>query len=81
MTIGWTLAIITTMSKATNYTIATGLPNAVGTENNYCVGIAPDGTVFTVYVNTSGELILRPQTGNLTSQTVYLGCTYLTNEA
>ena len=47
----------------------------------YCVGIAPDGTVFTVYVNTSGQIILRPQTGNLTSQTVYLGCTYLTNEA
>ena len=81
VTIGWTLAIKTTLSKGTNYTIASGLPNAAHTENNYCVGIAPDGTVFTVYVNTSGQIILRPQTGNLTSQTVYLGCTYLTNEA
>lgn len=81
VTVGWTLAIKTTLSKGTNYTIASGLPKAAHTENNYCVGIAPDGTVFTVYVNTSGELILRPQTGNLTSQTVYLGCTYLTNEA
>ena len=81
VTIGWTLAIKTTLTKGTNYTIASGLPNAAHTENNYCVGIAPDGTVFTVYVNTSGQIILRPQTGNLTSQTVYLGCTYLTNEA
>ena len=81
VTIGWTLAIKTTLSKGTNYTIASGLPNAAHTENNYCVGIAPDGTVFTVYVNTSGQIVLRPQTGNLTSQTVYLGCTYLTNEA
>ena len=81
VTIGWTLAIKTTFNKGTNYTIATGLPKAAHTENNYCVGIASDGTVFTVYVNTSGALILRPQTGNLTSQTVYLGCTYLTNEA
>lgn len=81
ITVGWTLAIASTLSKATNYTIATGLPKAAHTENNYCVGIAPDGTVFTVYVNTSGQIILRPQTGNLTSQTVYLGCTYLTNEA
>ena len=81
VTVGWTLAIKTTLSKGTNYTIASGLPNAAHTENNYCVGIAPDGTVFTVYVNTSGQIILRPQTGNLTSQTVYLGCTYLTNEA
>ncbi len=81
VTVGWTLAIKTTLSKGTNYTIASGLPNAAHTENNYCVGIAPDGTVFTVYVNTSGQIALRPQTGNLTSQTVYLGCTYLTNEA
>ena len=81
VTVGWTLAIKTTLSKGTNYTIASGLPNAAHTENNYCVGIAPDGTVFTVYVNTSGQIVLRPQTGNLTSQTVYLGCTYLTNEA
>lgn len=81
VTIGWTLATKTTFNKGTNYTIATGLPNAAHMENNYCVGIAPDGTVFTVYVNTSGQIILRPQTGNLTSQTVYLGCTYLTNEA
>ena len=81
VTVGWTLAIKTTLSKGTNYTIASGLPNAANTENNYCVGIAPDGTVFTVYVNTSGQIVLRPQTGNLTSQTVYLGCTYLTNEA
>ena len=83
VTIGWTLALksTTTLRKGTNYTIASGLPNAAHTENNYCVGIAPDGTVFTVYVNTSGQIILRPQTGNLTSQTVYLGCTYLTNEA
>ena len=81
VTVGWTLAIKTTLSKGTNYTIASGLPNAAHTENNCCVGIAPDGTVFTVYVNTSGQIILRPQTGNLTSQTVYLGCTYLTNEA
>lgn len=81
VTIGWTLAIKTTLTKGTNYTIASGLPNAAHAENNYCVGIAPDGTVFTVYVNTSGQIVLRPQTGNLTSQTVYLGCTYLTNEA
>ena len=83
VTIGWTLAIKTgiAFNKGTNYTIATGLPKAAHTENNYCVGIAPDGTVFTVYVNTSGQIVLRPQTGNLTSQTVYLGCTYLTNEA
>ena len=81
VTIGWTLAIKATFNKGTNYTIASGLPNAAHTENNYCVGIAPDGTVFTVYVNTSGQIVLRPQTGNLTSQTVYLGCTYLTNEA
>lgn len=81
VTVGWTLAIKTTLSKGANYTIATGLPNAAHTENNYCVGIAPDGTVFTVYVSTSGQIVLRPQTGNLTSQTVYLGCTYLTNEA
>lgn len=83
VTIGWTLAINKgiVFNKGTNYTIATGLPNAAHTENNYCVGIAPDGTVFTVYVSTSGQIILRPQTGNLTSQTVYLGCTYLTNEA
>lgn len=83
VTIGWTLAINRgiAFNKGTNYTIATGLPNAAHTENNYCVGIAPDGTVFTVYVSTSGQIVLRPQTGNLTSQTVYLGCTYLTNEA
>ena len=83
VTVGWTLAIKTgiAFNKGTNYTIATGLPKAANTENNYCVGIAPDGTVFTVYVNTSGQIVLRPQTGNLTSQTVYLGCTYLTNEA
>ena len=83
VTVGWTLAINKgiVFNKGTNYTIASGLPNAAHTENNYCVGIAPDGTVFTVYVNTSGQIILRPQTGNLTSQTVYLGCTYLTNEA
>ena len=83
VTIGWTLAINNgiVFNKGTNYTIATGLPKAAHTENNYCVGIAPDGTVFTVYVNTSGQIILRPQTGNLVSQTVYLGCTYLTNEA
>lgn len=83
VTVGWTLALksTTTLNKGTNYTIATGLPNAAHTENNYCVGIAPDGTVFTVYVNTSGGLILRPQTGNLVSQTIYMGCTYLTNEA
>lgn len=81
VTVGWTLAIKTTLSKGANYTIATGLPKAAHTENNYCVGIAPDGTVFTVYVNTSGQIVLRPQTGNLTSQTVYCGCTYLTNEA
>ena len=83
VTIGWTLAINNgiVFNKGTNYTIATGLPKAAHTENNYCVGIAPDGTVFTVYVNTSGQMILRPQTGYLVSQTVYLGCTYLTNEA
>ena len=81
VTVGWTLAIKTTLTKGTNYTIASGLPKAAHTENNFCVGIAPDGMVFTVYVNTSGQIILRPQTGNLTSQTVYLGCTYLTNEA
>ena len=83
VTVGWTLAIKTgiAFNKGTNYTIATGLPKAANTENNYCVGIAPDGTVFTVYVSTAGQIVLRPQTGNLTSQTVYLGCTYLTNEA
>jgi hypothetical protein len=83
VTVGWTLALksTTTLSKGTNYTIATGLPHAAHTENNYCVGIGPDGTVFTVYVNTSGQIILRPQTGNLVSQTIYIGCTYLTNDA
>lgn len=81
VTIGWTLAIKKTLSKGTNYMIASGLPNAAHSKNNYCVGIAPDGTVFTVHVNSSGQIILRPQTGNLTSQTVYLGCTYLTKEA
>ena len=81
VTVGWTLGIKTTINKGTNYTIASGLPNAANTENNYCVGIAPDGTVFTVYVSTAGQIVFRAQTGNLTSQTIYLGCTYLTNEA